>query len=85
MTRDRCSNRMPPNRSLDRGGDAWAAKAFGAPDQEPSGLIPAALIVWRHRWRSERLPTAALDAQMAHSQAGRGHSTPIAPAAGGPV
>jgi hypothetical protein len=82
MTQDRRPNHAKPNRPPDRSGYAWAANASGASEQRPSRQSPAVPIVWWYGWRGEWLPTAARDVQTAHSQASRGHPTPIAPAAG---
>ena len=97
MTWHRYSNRAKPVCLPDRGVDARAATATGAFEQRPNGRIPTMMTARRFGRRGES-PQAVLclarsvpsfacslaqNAPMVRRKKIRGHSIPIAPAAGG--
>jgi hypothetical protein len=90
MTRDRRCNRMKPNDLPGRGVDACAATATGVSEQGSNDRIQTMMIAWRRSRRSESSEAAhslacsiAQNASRARRNKIRGHSMPIAPAAGG--
>ena len=97
MTRHRYSNRAKSGCPPDRGVDARAATATGAFEQRPNGRIPTMMTARRFGRRGESpqavlcLPRSvpsfacslAQNAPMVRRKKIRGHSIPIAPAAGG--
>ena len=62
-----------------------AEAAPDAPEQSPTRQIQAVSNAWPRGSRRGWLPTAARDTLMAFRRRIPGHSTPIAPAAGGAV
>ena len=97
MTRHQYSNRAKPGCPPDRGVDARATTATGTFEQRPNGRIPTMMIA-RRLGRLQESPQAVLclarsvpsfacslaqNAPMVRRKKIRGHSMPIAPAAGG--
>jgi hypothetical protein len=90
MTQDRRSNRMKPNCLPGRDVDARAATATGVSEQRLNDRIQTMMIAWRRgrRGKSPEAPhsltcSIAQNASTARRQTIRGHSIPIALAAGG--
>ena len=90
MTRDQRSNRMKPNCLSGRGVHARAATATGVAEPGSNRWIQTMMIAWR-RGRRGKSPEAAhsltcsiaQNASRARRKTIRGHSMPIALAAGG--
>jgi hypothetical protein len=92
MIHDRCPDLIKPNRPPDRGEDAWAAKATGAPEQPINSQFQAARIAQRPGSGSESHQTTLSPARLVarntptgHRHRMQRHSTPIAGAAGAAV
>ena len=85
MTHERRSNRANPKRPVDQGGDACVARYSEAPRERANDQLLMDLAILRDGWRGAQPQTATSGVSTTHRRWIRGHSTPIALAAGAAV